>query len=45
MKTDLSTAKIRNKTRERVVPDFVINNQAAKLEYPTLEEVDEVLDI
>ncbi len=40
--TPLGEAKKRNKTRERKVPDFIINNQYKKLQWPTLAEVDDV---
>jgi predicted kinase len=41
--TPLDECKRRNKSRSRVVPEFVLNNMAARLDWPTTEEVDEVI--
>lgn len=41
----VDVCKARNAGRERKVPDHVIENMAARLELPTLEECDEILTI
>lgn len=40
MDIPIEVCKERNAARERVVPDFVIQNQANRLAFPTLEEFD-----
>jgi predicted kinase len=45
MLTPLTVAKERNKKRDRVVPEHVIDNQFSKLVWPTLDEVDSIVEI
>lgn len=41
-KTDIAVAKERNKSRDRQVPEHVIDRQYKIIEYPTLDEVDSI---
>lgn len=45
MKTPLTLAKERNRNRDRVVPEHVIDSQFSRLVWPTLIEVDNIIEV